>query len=644
MDELYLLVPMGCAALGIVMSLLLLALLRRQKDRPKEYIAGCLLAVAVFLMYLSAAVSIRSICSGVAPGDWMLALNQKIFFTLATVIPPVVLLTWKWSSIFEGSSPVSNARFQTAMATSLTVAALVWFGPTWLFPLRRLEQIVVANALIILCSGYSGVLKQELSRHLRLCMLVTRAFFLIGLAAALLIPRSIRFSSMSFAILLVLQQAFILTGIVGAFIFTARFRFADVFVKWSVRLTGLGIIATLGATGLAYLPASISRFNAIMLNAACLVVLIGLAVLIVPLMDWWSEQWLLQQADLKGELVRIGTEIQGFDSDAALIAFIESRLLECLQVTVVRTTSSEGLSEAVVKELSTFGEIVEGLASHLENMGDDELLVPVVVDGELRNVISIRTGRGRRTLLSGEIQFLRAVAAQVAIRMHHIEAAKAAQQQALRETLLRNQLTEAELRALRAQVNPHFLFNSFNTIADLIVTNPVNAERMTLRLASIFRHVLAQTDRQFMTLREEFEFLQNYLQIEQERFGDRLSVAFDLDPDVMHERVPTLLLQPIVENALRHGLAPKGGKGLLEIQAMRHGNLVELMIRDNGIGYQDSKPATVSAVRRSKGSGLGLVNTAARLQTIYGSGASLHINSVPTGGCSVTISYPLRTL
>ncbi len=412
MDELYLLVPMGCAALGIVMSLLLLALLRRQKDRPKEYIAGCLLGVSVFLMYLSAAISIRSICSGVAPGDWMFSLNQKIFFTLATVIPPIVLLTWKWSSIFEGSPPISNTLFRMAMATSLTVVALVWFGPTWLLPLRRLEQIVVVNALIILCSGYSGVLKQELSRHLRLCMLVTRAFFLIGLAAALLIPRSIRFSSMSFAILLVLQQAFILTGIAGAFIFTASFRFADVFVKWSVRLTGLGVVATLGATGLAYLPASISRFNAIMLNAACLVVLVGLAVLIAPMMDWWSEQWLLQQADLKGELVRIGTEIQRFDSDAALITFIESRLLECLQVTVVRTTSGEGFSEAVAKELSTFGEIVEGSASSLreKNMGDDELLVPVVVDGELRNVISIRTGHGRRTLLSGEVQFLRAVA------------------------------------------------------------------------------------------------------------------------------------------------------------------------------------------------------------------------------------------
>lgn len=645
MDELYLLVPLGCAAFGIVMSLLLLVLLRRQTDRPKEYLAGSLLAISVLLMYASVTIWIRSACAGLPHENGLFLLNEKIFLTLATIIPPIVLLTWKWSSVFEEGSPVGRTLFRAALASSLIIIVLIWFGSAWLFPIRRIEQIVVLNAAVILCSGYRGVLKQKLSRHLRLCMLLTRAFYLIGLAAALFIPRSIRFSWMSFASLLVIQQSFILAGIIGSFIFIARFRFADVFVKWSVRVAGLGLIAIVGATGLAFLPESMSRFNTILLDAACLFLLIGLAIVAVPIVDWWSERWLLQQADLKGELARIGTDLQGLGSERELLSFVDQRLVDSLQVAAARTTLCKALPDAVVRELSTFGDVVEPSAGaslqHGKSVVDIELLVPVVVDGDTRYAITIRTGPGRRALLSGEVKFLRAIAGLVGARIHHIEAGEVAQQQALRESLLRNQLTEAELRALRAQVNPHFLFNSLNTIADLIVTNPVNAERMTLRLASIFRHVLAQSDRQFMTLREEFEFLQNYLQIEQERFGDRLNVNLSLDPVVMHERVPTLLLQPIVENALRHGLAPKGGKGLLEIQAARHGNLVELLIRDDGIGYQSSSQIMVPSVHRSRGSGLGLVNTAARLQTIYGGQASLSIDSVPAGGCSVTISYPL---
>lgn len=265
-----------------------------------------------------------------------------------------------------------------------------------------------------------------------------------------------------------------------------------------------------------------------------------------------------------------------------------------------------------------------------------------MVDGDMRYVIAICAGSGRRTLLSGEVQFLRAVAQQFGVRVHRIEAEATARQQALRESLLRNQLTEAELRALRAQVNPHFLFNSLNTIADLIITNPANAERMTLRLATIFRHVLAQTDRQFTTLNEEFDFLRSYLQIEQERFGDRLNVSMRLDPALAHEMIPTLLLQPIVENAMKHGLASKGGKGLLQISATQQGNSIELLVSDNGIGYRNQQAYITRSGSSPSPVGVGLTNTATRLQTIYGNRASLNIESAPMEGCRVLISYPLQ--
>ena len=133
--------------------------------------------------------------------------------------------------------------------------------------------------------------------------------------------------------------------------------------------------------------------------------------------------------------------------------------------------------------------------------------------------------------------------------------------------LLLQQVTEAELRALRAQINPHFLFNSLNTIADLIVRDPPRAEAMTLRLASVFRHVLAHSSRPLTTIREEMEFLRTYLYIEEARFGDRLHVEIDVAPEAAGQQIPSLILQPLVENAMKHGLGPKPGPGNMWISA-----------------------------------------------------------------------------
>jgi CheY-like chemotaxis protein len=140
--------------------------------------------------------------------------------------------------------------------------------------------------------------------------------------------------------------------------------------------------------------------------------------------------------------------------------------------------------------------------------------------------------------------------------------------------VLLQQVTEAELRALRAQINPHFLFNSLNTVADLIVRDPVRAETMTLRLASVFRHVLAHSSRPLTTVRDEIEFLRAYLYIEEARFGDRLRVEIAVDEAAAGEAVPSLILQPLVENALKHGLGPKPGPGHLSIAVTAEGELL----------------------------------------------------------------------
>src|SRR5262245_15336440 len=217
---------------------------------------------------------------------------------------------------------------------------------------------------------------------------------------------------------------------------------------------------------------------------------------------------------------------------------------------------------------------------------------------------------------------------------------------------MRRQITEAELRALRAQINPHFLFNSLNTIADLIVTDPARAELMTVQLAKIFRHVLSNSDRLMITVGEELEFLRAYLEIEEMRFDDRLSVSFDIDAAASTESVPSLILQPLVENALKHGLARKVGAGALRISVRREDGFLRLTVEDDGPGFAQSSSVDLACVetnhatdrpfqaRRRNGNGVGLRNINERLATIYSGQAKILFELGTGGGGRVTMLLP----
>jgi len=190
----------------------------------------------------------------------------------------------------------------------------------------------------------------------------------------------------------------------------------------------------------------------------------------------------------------------------------------------------------------------------------------------------------RRTLLSGEIALLEEIALYAGTRLNELDREAERTESIHLESRLSQQLVQAELRALRAQINPHFLFNSLNTIAALIPSEPEKAETMTVRLARIFRHVLLHADRPFSSIDEEMYFLRTYLDIEQVRFGERLQVEFEVDTSIGHAAIPSLILQPLVENAIRHGVAPKVGKSRILVQAKRQGEQILLSVEDDGIG------------------------------------------------------------
>lgn len=634
------------AIAGMIISVFLLVLLKRQTDRQREWIPGVLLGTAIFVIFASAFMSTVLEAAGTPHQNWLFLLSGRIIRSIAAFSPSILFFAWRASPIFKEDPPIGTILFRFSLVSAALTVLLIWLGPVnWM---TGKSQLFLLSTLFILLLGFRSLLRHKLSASLRLCMMITGAFYFFSIVIPIADPPRIDGSSTLDPSLILLQEICSLVGILGSFMFVARFRFADVFVKWSVRLVVLGLLTSAGAIGVTHFSSYITTNGSysLLIDAVGIFALISVSVALVPATDGWVEHWILQQADFNGQLEEIGAQLLATHSELELLPVVDQQLVKCLDLTTARTLPANALPQAVVDVLCSLGDVMES-SNMLSRLSLDELpnvdlLVPVTVDGNIRYAIAICPGFGRRTLFSGEVQFLRTVARQLGVRIHDLEGEAAARERALRDSLLRNQLTEAELRALRAQVNPHFLFNSLNTIADLIVTNPTNAERMTLRLASIFRHVLAQSDRQFMSLHEEFDFLRNYLQIEQERFGERLTVNMTLDPSIAHEDVPTLLLQPLVENALKHGLAPKGGKGILQISALRHETSIELLVIDNGIGWQDQQAPLVISKTAPRQSGVGLANTAARLHTIYGDRASLVIESAPMQGCRVSITYPLQ--
>ncbi|PYJ63545.1 MAG: histidine kinase [Verrucomicrobia bacterium] len=201
---------------------------------------------------------------------------------------------------------------------------------------------------------------------------------------------------------------------------------------------------------------------------------------------------------------------------------------------------------------------------------------------------------------------------------------------------LATELVRARLEVLRMQLNPHFLFNTLHVISALIHENPEDADRIVARLSELLRVSLEQSDTQEVPLRQELSFLERYLEIEQVRFQDRLAVELDIESGLDDILVPSLILQPLVENAIRHGIAPREDMGRLKIAARRLNGMLELKVGDNGPGLPEIEVA-------SHPEGVGLSNTRSRLSHLYGANHQFQLTPAPGGGLEVTLLIPCRT-
>jgi LytS/YehU family sensor histidine kinase len=226
---------------------------------------------------------------------------------------------------------------------------------------------------------------------------------------------------------------------------------------------------------------------------------------------------------------------------------------------------------------------------------------------------------------------------------HALDFHRESQDRALTSARLETELAEAQLQALQRQLHPHFLFNTLHTISALMHRDTEAADAMLAKLSDLLRLSLDRVGTQQVALKDELDFLQKYLDIERTRFADRLQVSTDIESDTLDAAVPNLVLQPLVENALRHGIAPLVAGGTVEIIARRlagqlrndeqQRDVLQLVVRDNGAGL------STDAIKAFN-TGVGLSNTRSRLQHLYPGRHRFDFHAPPGGGLEVTIEIP----
>jgi two-component system LytT family sensor kinase len=194
-------------------------------------------------------------------------------------------------------------------------------------------------------------------------------------------------------------------------------------------------------------------------------------------------------------------------------------------------------------------------------------------------------------------------------------------------------LNEARLAALTSQINPHFLFNTLNSVSSLIRTNPEQARGVVYRLSSILRRLLRNTDN-LTPLREELAFIDNYMTIEMVRFGEKLRFVKDIDPETLDRMVPSMLLQPLIENSIRHGLATKVDGGMIRVRSYLADGRLHLVVEDDGVGIPEARLATLFE------QGIGVSNVNERMKVLYGPDYRMWIDSKPGEGTRTGIEIP----
>jgi two-component system LytT family sensor kinase len=664
--SLYLVASLIGYATGTAISILLLVLSVRAAKVPGASAANILFVTCCLIWNLGGLAHSVGLTCGTPEHGRAALIILACQYTAAAAWPIAALSLW---------SPLATLGWQRIGCRSLQALAVItctliviplWHGVLTggnFASLLFLKESTAYNGAILLTLGIALFRERLLSRAMRLPVLAMLVGT-FGATTGVLIQRVLPFDRVVCDLLDVVSEQIILLVVLGAFFLFARFRFSDLFIRYSLKIVLAALTAV--AFTVSYYILSFFRFEGRVAYPgaarACVetlaaVPMLALFTFVDRRIGEYVNRWIFRAPDYRTLLRELSEKLARLRSETEIADTVETTARQSLELKAVQLVVLENLSKASLPKSNWSrsnvpepdwldavhdGELVELDCQHLCHSGytqdQVELLVPVRSEGRVTHILAIAPGPARRGLVTHEVNYLRSVAAQFGHRLDTLHMEERLVSVQSREAVLQQQVTEAELRALRAQVNPHFLFNSLNSIANLVVTNPERAETMTLRLARVFRHVLANSARLLISLHEEIEFLETYLQIEEARFGSRLQIKIAVDPAVAMQQIPSLILQPIVENALKHGLGPKPGPGHLWITAEADGDQVCLRVEDDGVG-----PAIgVLKLNGSNGrsNGVGLENVAQRLNALYHDQGRMTIEVRQAGGTRVTILLP----
>jgi len=635
---------------GLLVTILLLVLTLRAAKIPGTPVANIGFALCALLWTAGGLAHTALIASGVADDAAWTLVAQALQFTGAAAFPIPVLTIWRPFATSPRQRAAARVIWIATWILAATVVLMVWSRPflgAWWLPFGSLHSYAAYLSSLLLVSGALTCLRPHSTPRPLYLPSLAIVIAVATASVAMTIAKYLRGGSSFGGVFAGVASHLVLLVVLCLFFLFARFRLADVFIRYGVRILLAGVWASILAftaqsSFLGHLamhgrsPGALHVFLVIVVGNALLLSFTFVDDRISRLVS----RWLFRTQDFRAARRQLAGRLAEVSAESEIAAATEEAARVPLELSLARLISVESVPSLALPASLLEGEVLElDLASPLLAqlpVPNVEVLIPVTQSGHVTHLLLVSPSPARPGLVTHDLEHLRAVAALCGNRLDSLRRQEEAIERQSRESVLTQQVTEAELRALRAQVNPHFLFNSLNTVADLIVRDPARAEAMTLRLASVFRHVLAHAARPLTSIRDEIEFLRTYLYIEEARFGDRLQVEIDMVPAIANQHMPSLILQPLVENALKHGLGPKPGPGRLWISAHPHGDQVRLRVEDDGMGPRRGVPPG----QRTASAGLGLSNVAERLETLYHDRASVILEPRAGGGSRVTVLIP----
>ncbi|MDQ2747749.1 MAG: histidine kinase [Acidobacteriota bacterium] len=607
-------------AVGTLLYVILLAIIVRHPDRSGE--SGVRRQVN-FLLLTTAVLGILWNGINLIEFVWRDFLSQPLpaYFTATAFAAfgflPAVVVNSEWRAADRADA---NVRRLTVAAYCLSVlAAGLHFYDAFFFNFAP-----SAEALWILTVGYSLILVAlfVLTRRSSLEHKTVWATALAIFAVSVLhLSRQPNDENNFWFVELIAHQASL--PIVFVILHqNFRFAFADLFLK---RALSLILLATL--VGAAYFAVAVPLLalhdhhqqpdiEQIGIN---LILWMAVAVLYPPLHRlavWTVDRLLLRRVDYAEFKREIARQLAARETAEATLELVKDKL------SIVLTAKKSSFGETPHDSFAANSALVKFTKD------ETEVLIPTADQPQYK--IHLRDFSGGRQLLSEEIEMLEEIALQTARRIDVVRVSHERCERELREREFSNLTVEAELRALRAQINPHFLFNALTTVGYLINAAPEKALQTLLKLTELLRGILRSSG-EFQTLGEELKIIRAYLEIEQARFEERLRIEIDVPDALLPLKIPSLILQPLVENAVKHGISPKKDGGKISLTARRDAESYVLQVRDTGIGINR---ANFSEKRLSR---VGLNNIEQRLNLYFDGAASLSVTGAIDGGTTVEI-------